>query len=110
MPNRRHVDPPAVEQLFDGQDLHLGMLLVAPRRFVESGAGRFLVHRPGRFFHREQHSDRSLLAGQDRDQTGHVVYVRVPGLHGKHDLLRLAGLAFIVEVEPSVDALINALL
>src|SRR5258706_1777401 len=105
----RVVDPLATEEVCDCEKLNARML-GPPRRLIEAGGCCFGAHGSCWLLHGDQNSDRRSFA---LDHTAEVTKLRrgyVACLDREHNLLRLPTRAVIVEIQPTVDPLVGALL
>src|SRR5438046_1775930 len=79
-----------------------GSVVPSPRRFAPHGSRWFLQD--------DQHSNLALLALYDTREIAQVLDGCVPALHRQDDLLGLAALGAIVEIDASVDPAIRTAL
>ncbi len=81
VPDRRNVDPFAVEQFGDGADLQPRVEFARlGGRLVEAGRGGFGPHRTAQEFERDQQADLGRLAFQHAMQATHVIRTDLTGL------------------------------
>jgi len=78
----RHVDPLALEQFCDGQNLDAGVVPVPNLGVVKAGLSCLRTHGFGRLLERDEYAHLGILALHHTNQVTHLRYVHMPALDG----------------------------